>query len=97
MNIKELAEQAGFEVGEVYDIIYRNYENEFIVCSRLERFAELIKQDLYQVIGKSVIEQINSAVLMEREANAKLCEGRLQEGLNFAGCAAAIRQRGDSK
>ena len=42
---KKLAEQAGFEVGEVYDIIYRNYENEFIVCSRLERFAELIRAD----------------------------------------------------
>jgi hypothetical protein len=31
----------------------------------------------------------------EREACAKLCEGRLQEGLNFEGCAAAIRARGN--
>ena len=30
----------------------------------------------------------------EREACAKVCEGRLQEGLNFEGCAAAIRARG---
>ena len=30
----------------------------------------------------------------EREACAKLCEGRLQEGLNIEGCAAAIRARG---
>jgi len=30
----------------------------------------------------------------EREACARVCEGRLQEGLNFEGCAAAIRARG---
>jgi hypothetical protein len=29
----------------------------------------------------------------EREACAKVCEGRLQEGLNFEGCATAIRAR----
>jgi hypothetical protein len=29
----------------------------------------------------------------EREACAKVCEGRLQEGLNFEGCATAIRVR----
>ena len=33
----------------------------------------------------------------EREACAKVCEGRLQHGLNFEGCAAAIRARGDTK
>ena len=32
----------------------------------------------------------------EREACAKVCEGRLQEGLNFEGCAAAIRARGNT-
>ena len=32
----------------------------------------------------------------EREACAKVCEGRLQEGLNFEGCAAAIRARGQA-
>ena len=31
----------------------------------------------------------------EREACAKLCEGRWSEGLNFEGCAAAIRAMGD--
>ena len=30
----------------------------------------------------------------EREACAKVCEGRHQEGLNFEGCVAAIRARG---
>jgi hypothetical protein len=33
------------------------------------------------------------ARLEEREACARVCEGRLQEGLNFEGCAAAIRAR----
>ena len=32
----------------------------------------------------------------EREACARVCEGRLQEGLNFEGCAAAIRARGNT-
>ena len=32
----------------------------------------------------------------EREACAKVCEGRLQEGLNFEGCATAIRARGNN-
>jgi len=32
----------------------------------------------------------------EREACAKVCEGRLQEGLNLEGCAAAIRARGQA-
>ena len=36
----------------------------------------------------------NLAAAAEREACAKVCEGRLQEGLNFEGCAAAIRARG---
>ena len=38
----------------------------------------------------------NLAVAAEREACAKVCEGRLQEGLNFEGCATAIRARGTS-
>ena len=36
----------------------------------------------------------NLVVAAEREACAKVCEGRLQEGLNFEGCATAIRARG---
>ena len=61
MNVKKLAEQAGFDKHHAeYDI-------------RVERFAEIVRQDLYQVIGKSVIEQINSAVQMEREACAQVC------------------------
>ena len=65
-RIKELAEQAGF--AETLDYLWECDNNQ------LERFAELVRQDLYQQIGKGVITQINSAVIMEREACAKLCE-----------------------
>ena len=78
-RIKELAEQAGF--AETLDYLWECNNNQ------LERFAELVRQDLYQEIGKGVIAQINGAVLMEREACAKLVEevGRQT--------AAAIRAR----
>ena len=36
----------------------------------------------------------NLVAAAEREECAKVCEGRLQEGLNFEGCATAIRARG---
>jgi hypothetical protein len=36
---------------------------------------------------------IDIAIKAEREACAKLCEERFDEGLNFEGCAAAIRGR----
>ena len=35
-----------------------------------------------------------AGAVAEREACAKVCEGRLQEGLNFEGCATVIRARG---
>ena len=35
-----------------------------------------------------------AGAVAEREACAKVCEGRLLEGLNFEGCATAIRARG---
>ena len=39
-------------------------------------------------------DRIKMLIAEEREACAKVCEGRLQEGLNFEGCAKAIRARG---
>ena len=36
----------------------------------------------------------NLVAAAEREACAKVCEVRHQEGLNFEGCATAIRARG---
>ena len=65
-RIKELAEQIiGFEA-KSSSLTFSPFE--------LERFAELVRQDLYQEIGKSVITQIQTATKMEREACAKLVE-----------------------
>jgi len=76
----------------------------------LERFAELIRQDEreacaehYLSIMRDAVEHyfsimhdaVEQAVLKEREVCAQLCEGRLSEGLNFEGCAATIRARGE--
>ena len=36
----------------------------------------------------------NLVAAHEREACAKVCEGRLLEGLKFEGCATAIRAKG---
>jgi len=99
-RIKELAVQAGMEV----DLVTGGFDVWFsdgYYIDVIERFAELVRQNLYQVIGKSVIEQINSAVQMEREACAKLCEevgnkAKDNDGYTMGGyaCAKAIRARG---
>ena len=94
-RIKELAEQAGV----AFDSLGASYTYGSLP-DFLERFAELVRQDLYQVIGKSVIEQINSAVQMEREACAKVCESidAEYEGEDVLAtwCADAIRARGNT-
>ena len=64
-RIKEIAEQAGCGL---HGLVWVANDED------LERFAELVRQDLYQEIGKSVIAQIQAARKMEREACAKLCE-----------------------
>ncbi len=96
-RIKQLAEQAGMIWSHPYDFWAADNED-------LERFAELVRQDLYQDIGKSVITQIQAARKMEREACAKLCELTLKRSatqhyasLTYSNaandCAAAIRGR----
>ena len=89
MNIKELAEQAGLTALLGHNWLYGE---------ELTRFAELVRLDETKACAKHYLEIMRDAVeaarLEERESCAKLCEGRLQEGLNFAGCAAAIRARG---
>lgn len=60
----------------------------------LERFAELVRQDLYQVIGKSVIEQINSAVQIERQACAAVAD-EFDDDVGQA-ISKAIRARGNT-
>ena len=92
MNIKQLAEQAGCSEKGLEEL------EKFI---DLERFAELVRLDLYREIGKAVLTQINSAVLMEREACANLCEDEVNqsnsdhEAGGMYWCAEAIRQRGE--
>jgi hypothetical protein len=92
-RIKELAEQAGIEFDtEICEGWIADDEH-------LERFAELIKQDLYQEIGKDVITLINGACQIEREACAKLCDemGNKQTNQCFYDpwdCASSIRARG---
>ena len=61
--------------------------NEFSIVDAYADEIEALRQALAQP------DDIQAAVLAERDACAKVCEGRLQEGLNFEGCAAAIRAR----
>ena len=73
--------------------------------AHLERFAELVRQDLYQEIGKGVITQIQAARKMEREACAKLCDDAslyfIDQGMNAVDgadyCANEIRGRTEPK
>jgi hypothetical protein len=45
---------------------------------------------------KDDFDKLQGAVLAEREACAAVVEGRLSLGLNFEGCAKAIRARGNA-
>jgi hypothetical protein len=105
-EIKELAEEAGLI--PMWVCVNESTGSQVIKPideQIIERFAELVRQDLYQEIGKGVITQINVAVLMEREACAKLCESMgVHPALNVYNggpewyqrqkeCAAAIRGR----
>lgn len=96
-RIKELAVQADLFWSE-RDGRWHLYDD----SKDLERFAELVRQDLYQVVGKNIIEQINSAIQMEREACAKLCDDLQLTDLCIRDwadgtydCAKAIRARGE--
>lgn len=90
-RIKELAEQAD---------VYRE-ECGFLECTfeSLERFAELIRQDEREQISHTYLKLTLDAVLREREANAKLCEGLSGRSYEYdmgrLHSAAAIRQRGE--
>ena len=73
----------------------------------LEAFAALVREDEAEkhkwdihscgpTCKRYACVAMREAVQAEREACAKVCEGRLQEGLNFEGCAKAIRARGQA-
>jgi len=52
--------------------------------------------DTQGYVTENFLQDYQAGAAAEREACAKLCEGRLQEGLNFEGCAAAIRARANT-
>jgi len=94
---KELAEQAGLACESSYGLYPLNND-----LNRLERFAELIRQDEREQISHTYLKLTLEAVLREREANAKLCEEFIGEdqydmfGNDLAEqCSTAIRQRGE--
>ena len=62
-----------------------------------EQIAKLTEMlEIQQKLHETAIDMLKPAIEAEREACAKVCEGRLQEGLNLEGCAFAIRARGQA-
>ena len=60
-----------------------------------KRFAALVAAHKTKVaLAEAYRCGYEAGAVAEREACAKVCEGRLLEGLNFEGCADAIRARG---
>jgi len=93
MNIKEIAEQAGFNDfpdDKNGDWITDGYWDE-----QLENFAALIRQDEAQACAKHYVDimrdAVEQAVAKEREACAKLCEEQDEYGCGQY--AKAIRGR----
>lgn len=96
MNIKELAEQAGFEE--------QTHFIDSFECGlkEMERFAELVRQDHLEDLSGQCVKTVVKAVEIEREACAKLCEevgdkAKDNDGYTIGGyaCAKAIRARGN--
>ena len=90
-RITKLARQAGFndfpndENGVWITDGYRNEE--------LENFAALIRQDEAQACAKHSDEDLQAAVLAEREACAKVCDDLFLSDGEW--CAKSIRARGE--
>ena len=82
MSTKELAEQAGAR-------FFNTLGAWMLGDEELERFAELIRADEREQISHTYLKLTLDAVLREREACAKLCEGYQFD------YAKAIRQRGE--
>ena len=75
MNIKELAEQAGFGLSAWKKLCVRHSNGSFVeIKYELERFAELVRQDEREQISHTYLKLTLDAVLREREACAKLAE-----------------------
>ena len=87
-RLKELAEQAGFVVG-----VSANADRQ------VKHFEELVRADEREQISHTYLKLTLEAVLREREACAKLCEGLVGRSYEFdmgrLYSAEAIRQRGE--
>ena len=110
MNIIELAKEAGFDVDEGL-FPFEATEDKYIGTERvLERFAALVAaherdkakgvfEELEREVKEELINAINCAVEIEREACAKVCdEAMIQMNYSeapYKQCAAAIRARGE--
>lgn len=85
MNIKELAEQAGFDK--------HHAEHD----TRIKHFEELIRQDEREQISHTYLKLTLDAVLREREACALVCDGLSGRSYEYdmgrLHSAAAIRAR----
>lgn len=92
-------EPARWGISEITDFYSRvaAAEREKLAAWMIERGYATGHGDTIKDLLKELEWQIEESVRNEREACAKVCEGRLQHGLNFEGCAAAIRARGETK
>jgi hypothetical protein len=92
-EIIEMARQAGFTQPEG-----ETWYEAFPQC--IEVFAKLVAGNAFKDGYEKGIAAFNEAVLIEREACAKVCEEHL-DGLSMIGgafvtCASAIRARGEN-
>jgi hypothetical protein len=92
-RLKELAVQAGME--ELSDSDWCSLNHPDVRAEHLESLAELVRQDEANGMRETYMKMIQGAIAEEREACAAVVEGRLSLGLNFEGCAATIRARGN--
>ena len=97
-DIMKLALESGFaKILDEHASEYRDFTFELSQdhYPELGRFANLVAAHKAEVITAEAYRcGYKDGAAAEREACAKVCEGRLQEGLNFEGCATAIRARG---
>ena len=76
------------------DIIKLAREAGFLIDTHAQKYQPNCILSTHGLIDENLQRFANLVAAAEREACAKVCEGRLQEGLNFEGCATAIRARG---
>ena len=76
------------------EIIRMAREAGFLIDTHAQKYQPNCILSTHGLIDENLQRFAALVAAAEREACAKVCEGRLQEGLNFEGCATAIRARG---